>query len=261
VKAHEKNQLKTPLALAFVVAMLAATTASCSGSGGHGRVTGVLNAPDCWSGKFDLEPDFFAGAPYRSSLTLRIQRGSDNETFSDGISILIDDTSIIRPSDGVVGEYGQSLAVDIPAGVTPPGVPLAANATPAPVHFVLSLQKSCQTENVALYAVAQVTLPTDDTCTITEDIDGADTASGCAKAAPAGAGTGKSTISFESLFDGDPTESNAAARLNSGCFDVYLADPRDVDPGGKGPPPKCLGHLRGNFDFYFERGRPQQPFP
>lgn len=247
--------------LVLVVIALAMTTAACGGGGGHGRVTGVLNAPDCWSGKFDLQPDFFAGAPYRSALNLRIQRGSDNETFSDGVSILIDDTSTIRPSATSAGEYGRQLAVDIPAGVTPPGVPLVANPTPAPAHFVLSLQKSCQTQLVALYAVAQVTMPTDDTCTITEEIDGSDTATGCASALPAGAGNGKSTISFESLFDGDPTESSAALRLNRGCFDVYLADPRDVDPGGKGPPPKCRGHLRGNFDFYFERGRPQQPFP
>ena len=247
--------------LGFVALALAATTASCAGSGGHGRVSGVLNAPDCWSGKFDLEPDFFAGVPYRSTLSLRIQRGSSSETFSDGVSILIDDTSKIRPSDKSAGEYNQPLAVDIPAGVTPPGVPLTANPTPAPAHFVLSLQKSCQTQQVALYAVAQVTMPTDDTCTVAEDIDGADTATGCAGPMVAGAGSGKSTISFNSLFDGNPQESNAAARLNRGCFDVYLADPRDVDPGGKGPPPKCRGHLRGTFDFYFERGRPQQPFP
>ncbi len=253
--------LRSAGSLAFVAFALAATTASCGGGAGHGRVTGVLNAQDCWSGKFDLEPDFFAGVPYRSTLTLRVQRGSDFQTFSDAVSILIDDTSKIRPGDTSGGEYNQPLTVDIPAGVTPPGVPLVANPTPAPVHFVLSLQKSCQTQQVALYAVAQVTMPTDDSCTVTESIDGADTASGCANPMPAGAGSGKSTISFTSLFDGNPQESNAAARLNRGCFDVYLADPRDVDPGGKGPPPKCRGHLRGNFDFYFERGRPEQPFP
>jgi hypothetical protein len=244
----------------FAALVLALSSASCGSGGGRGRVTGVLDAPDCWSGKFDLQPDFFAGVPYRQSLTLRIQRGSDSETFSDGVSILIDDTSKIRPGT-TAGEYGKPLQVDIPASVTPPGVPLAANANPAPAHFVLYLQKSCQTQEVALYAVREVTMPTDGSCTITEDIEGSDPASGCVNALPAGPGTGKSTMAFESLFDGDPQESNAAARLNRGCFDVYLADPRDVDPGGKGPPPRCQGHVRGNFDFYFERGRPQQPFP
>ena len=41
----------------------------------------------------------------------------------------------------------------------------------------------------------------------------------------------------------------------------YLADPRQISPGGLGPPPPCWGHLKGNFHFYFQRGRPAQPFP
>jgi hypothetical protein len=72
---------------------------------------------------------------------------------------------------------------------------------------------------------------------------------------------GRSTITFTSLFDGNPDETVAAKRLSTATFDVYLADPRDVCPGGTGPPPRCRGHLTGNFNFYFERGRPGQPFP
>ena len=63
------------------------------------------------------------------------------------------------------------------------------------------------------------------------------------------------------VFDGDPTEVSAAQRLNQGTFDVYLADPREICPGGLGPPPLCRGSLHGEFNFYFERGRPAQPFP
>ncbi|MDB4995449.1 MAG: hypothetical protein JWM74_2881, partial [Myxococcaceae bacterium] len=48
---------------------------ACSLGEGQGVITGTLNVPNCWSGKFDLHPDFFAGVPYRDSLTLRIQNG------------------------------------------------------------------------------------------------------------------------------------------------------------------------------------------
>jgi hypothetical protein len=67
-------------------------------------------------------------------------------------------------------------------------------------------------------------------------------------------------MTFYSLFDGNPDESNAQQRLTDATFDLYLADPRDICPGGVGPPPRCQGHLTGYFRFYFERGSPAQPF-
>ena len=78
-----------------------------------------------------------------------------------------------------------------------------------------------------------------------------------------GAGTpiGTSTIVFNNLFDGNENESDAAKRLTDATFDFYLADPREICSGGLGPPPPCRGHLSGNFRFYFQRGRPAQPFP
>ena len=62
---------------------------------------------------FDLSPDFFAGVPYRQGLQLRFQAGSDFETYSDGVSILLYDISQVRPdpSTGFAGKYGQPLAV------------------------------------------------------------------------------------------------------------------------------------------------------
>jgi hypothetical protein len=68
-------------------------------------------------------------------------------------------------------------------------------------------------------------------------------------------------MTFYSLFDGNPNEENAQQRLTEAAFTLYLADPRDVCPGGIGPPPRCQGYLTGNFKFYFERGSPAQPFP
>jgi hypothetical protein len=92
---------------------------------------------------------------------------------------------------------------------------------------------------------------------------GADPTTGCDpnRESPAGVGSGKSVIAFTSIFNGKLDESTAAERLTAGCFDVYLADPRDIAPGGLGPPPRCRGHIKGTFSFFFERGRPSQPFP
>jgi hypothetical protein len=72
---------------------------------------------------------------------------------------------------------------------------------------------------------------------------------------------GHSTITFTSLFDGNEQAVSAAERLNQGSFSVYLADPREVCPGGLGPPPPCRGFLQGTFSFDFQQGRPAQPFP
>lgn len=72
---------------------------------------------------------------------------------------------------------------------------------------------------------------------------------------------GTSTIMFSNLFDGNEDETDAQERLTDAQFDFYFADPREVCPGGIGPPPPCRGHLVGYFRFYFERGQPAQPFP
>lgn len=252
---------------------LGASTSSCSLGEGQGAISGTLNVPLCWSGRFTLNPDFFAAVPYRNSVQLRIQSGGDYQTFSDGLSILVDDVATTR------GQYlGRPLEVALSPEVTPPGVPIQAIANPALVHMTLYLQRTCHTQNVALYVVDQVTLNPDGSCDAPEagdvpsscgEVGVATPADAGADAAPADASTappspiGKSTITFFKLFNGDPDEANAAERLTEASFDVYLADPREVCPGGLGPPPRCRGHLVTNprFKFYFERGRPGQPFP
>lgn len=237
---------------------------ACSQGEGSGKIAGTLNVPNCWTGPYDLEADFLAGEPYRSTLQIRIQSGSDYESFSDGISILINDITKIRPdpTTGFAGTYGQPLVVDLPPSVVPPGQPVIPKADPANVSLSLYMQKSCQTQNVTVYAIDEVTVPTDGTCTAAP-MKGADPMQNCDPNLQAadGVGDGKSHIAFTSLFDGNIDESQAADRLTAGCFDVYLADPRDENPGPNPPPPVCRGHIRGAFSFYFERGRPGQPFP
>lgn len=244
----------------------------CSQGGGTGTACGTLQIADCWTGPFNLQPDFFAAVPTQSSgaLQIRIQNGGGIETFSDGIAILIDDIANVQ--------LGQTTIVSLPVGVAPPGVPIVANPTPPNVHATLYLQKSCRTQNLALYALAAVALNPDGSCgapgsgepntcplpaptgTLTSDgatpltIDASVDGGPAAVSAPIGV----STIVFDKLFDGDPNESDADKRLTDvPDFNLYFADPRDTPLG----PPPCLGHLVGNFKFYFERGQPEQPYP
>jgi hypothetical protein len=273
--------------LLALAAISAAALGSCSiGTGSvTGAVVGTLNVPDCWSGPYNLQPDFYAAVPYMTTLELRIQKGGDYETFSDGVAILIDDTTKIIPN-----EYGEALTVSLPAGVTPVGVPLAANPNPSIVHMSLYLQQTCRIQDVALYALDSVTLNPHGNCDSADGgqpiivcpgsesglVDGgrapssdagADDAGADAGAADASAGDagaqpiGHSTITFTSLFDGNENAVSASERLNQGTFSVYLADPREMCPGGVGPPPPCRGYLTGNFSFEFQLGRPAEPFP
>ena len=248
--------------LASFALSIAILAPACSQGEGEGRIVGTLDAPDCWTGEFELNPDFLAAVPYRDAITLRIQSGSDFQSFSDGLTILINDRTKIRPdpSRGFAGRYREPLRVDLPPEVTPPGTPVKAEADPALVNMALYLQRSCRTQTVTLQAVDEVTIPSDGTCTAPA-LRGADPTQGCAadKEAAGGVGSGKSVIAFTSISNGKLDEETAAQRLNAGCFDVYLADPREASPGG--PPPPCRGHIRGSFSFFFERGRPSQPFP
>jgi hypothetical protein len=297
-----------PLLLAIGLAVLLAP--ACSLGQGTGCVAGNLDVLDCWSGLFNLHPDFFSANPTNGGgLQIRIQNGIDYETFSDGIVILVDDLGEVRGDPGADGTphpplLGQSLVVGLPPGVTPPGVPVRPVANPTIVHATLYLEHTCRPQNVALYALDAVTLEADGTCNrpVTGEpapacgapatlndagivvgsagggTDGGADASveaGSSSAIPADGGPGlcgiierqwptnvaTSTITFRNLFDGNPGESNAQQRLSDGDFDFYLADPREVCPGGLGPPPPCRGHVQGSFHFFFQRGRPAQPFP
>ncbi|CAN5166367.1 hypothetical protein BH09MYX1_BH09MYX1_09930 [soil metagenome] len=225
-----------------------ALASACNVGDGQGSATGTLNVTDCWSGKFDLQPDFFGATPFGDTLQFRIQRGSDLMNFSDGLSLLVTDAARVR-SDLL----GKPLGVALPAEVSPPGVPVKATADPALVQFSLYLQRSCRPEVPALYAVTEATTNADGSC------DAATVA--LAKDCSATTTTKKSTITFQHLFNGIPEEPDADKRLSEATFDVYLADPRETCPGGLGPPPPCRGHITGAFRFYFTRGRPAQAFP
>ncbi len=281
----------------LTVALAAWLAPACSLAEGTGTVSGTLNVDNCWSGPYNLQPNFFAAVPSANpyfgnipneleqldTLQLRIQNGGDFESFSDGLEILVDDVGQVLGQPTADGQprpslLDENLVVSLPPGVTVTGVPVIPEPNPAIVSAALYLQKTCRTQNVALYALSAVTvdpvygctrLPGGDpplTCgapaTLPDPDGGAIEPAYAQAGADAGAGVVRSSwINFTSLFDGNPDESEASKRLTQATFEFYLADPRDICPGGLGPPPRCQGHLTGNFKFYFERGQPAQPFP
>lgn len=302
------SSVRRTLTATSVVALVQVVAPGCSIGDGSGYVTGTLDVPDCWSGKFDLNPNFFAADPYNSAVTIRIQNGGDYQTYSDGISILVDNVHEIRGDAPFSPSLlGRPLKVDLPAGVAIAGAPVTPNPDPALVHITVYLQKSCPTQNSALYALDSVSVDANGNCNpvptgpyilqcnapsaegvlALASTDGGADASTDARAGdatlfgeggsagdaativeseagtilPASAPVRHSTITFQSLFDGNEDETSAAERLTEASFMLYLADPRDACPGGLGPPPPCRGFLTGSFQFYFERGSPGQPFP
>lgn len=200
---------------------------------------------------YDLLPDFFAAVPYREQILITIQRGSDISELSDGLAVLVSDIEVIRSAidkkrklamaagateEEALQEYVE-VPVGLPTGIDPPGSPetprppcdrKAQLCTAQPVAVSLYLQKSCHNQNSVLYAVSGY-------------------------------------IRFRSLFSGDLNEKSAAEKLTDGELDVVIGDPRDVPPGepidGDAIPAKLTSRLTGYFRFYFERGKPAQPFP
>jgi len=208
----------------------------CSLGEGEGDVkSDALIAKDCWEGEYDLQPDFFAAVPVptRETLNIRVQRGTDTQEVSDGLTVLVQDLEEIRgytDTDGVKheGRLNTPLAVTLSPGVLPPGATFPA---PPPlgqpeVHMALYLQRSCRSQNTVLYAVS-------------------------------------GSITFHSLFSGDPNEADAANKFTDAEFSVWMGDPRDAPVGQAADqiPAEDQSLVTGFFRFYFERGQPGQPFP
>jgi hypothetical protein len=214
-----------------LVAAASALAFGCTVGEGEGFVRSEkLFVEDCWNGPFDLQPTFFAANPFNDTMMIRIQRGEESVEVSDGMLIIINDVKAIR--DGGLGT--DKLAIGLPPGVSPIGVPERVNLEPPKVSLSLYLYDTCHVQNSALYAV-------------------------------------EGSIQFESLFSGDPNEDRAEDRLTKASFRAQVVDPRDVEisdgatlsPGGPalGYPPDRVSEVVGDFEFYFQRGVPAQPFP
>lgn len=197
----------------------------CSLGQGEGEVkSDKLIATDCWDSTYDMQPDFFAAVPYRETLQIRVQRGTDLQEVSDGLGILVNDVPTVREE-----MLGQAVEVTLPPGVQPPGSPVPEpepGASEGLVHMALYLQQSCHNQNTVLYAVS-------------------------------------GQITFTELFSGDPNEADAVDKYTDASFDVMVGDPRDVELGAPADsiPAERQSRVTGYFRFYFERGQPGQPFP
>lgn len=198
---------------------LALVALGCSTAEGDGEVTSKrLYVEDCWNGPFSLDPTFFGTNPYQDTQLIRIQRGDNLEEVSDGLIVLVKDVSTIRDE-----ALGKELKVGMPAGVTPPGMPIQYDPEPALVNLSLYLHDTCHEQNGTLYSVS-------------------------------------GGITFASLFSGDPNEDNADDRLTEASFSATFADPRHLLPSGDVDPERT-SQVTGWFRFYFQRGQPAQPFP
>lgn len=205
---------------------LAVFAPGCSLGEGVGQVySDNLFAVNCWNDRYEMDPDFFAAEPFRDTMQIRVQHGSDLKEVSDGFVILVNDVTAIRD-----GFLGQPIPVSLPPGVAPPGVPVGEQcggaACPDPtVHVALYLLQSCHNQNTVLYGLS-------------------------------------GSVTFTDLFSGDENERTGADKLTDATFDVMVGDPRDApltgDDAGIVP---NQSRLRGSFRFFFERGQPAQPFP
>ena len=104
-----------------------ALAAACAKGSGEGNAVGRVWAPGCGlNGEpFALNPDFFAMQPSASVeiIDIVVQRGSDLQSYTDGISVFIRDPQILKES---------MLGTDIAFG-----------GLEAPVEMTLFLNATC----------------------------------------------------------------------------------------------------------------------
>ena len=212
------------LATVTVLALSLTVATGCTFVGqGEGEVKSEhLSVPGCWDGPFDLNPDFFAAVPYRDTMQIRVQRSSDLQEVSDGLSVLVNDVPEIR-SSALGTEVQVGLAPKLLAEIAP-GKPQG----PAPqVNLALYLQFSCHNQNIVLYAVSG-------TITFYELFSGDPNES---------VGAEKLTDAMFDVTIADPRD----AVPDTG---IPLEIPEDR-----------TSPLTGFFRFHFQRGQPGQPFP
>ena len=210
--------------------LLALTPLACTVGEGTGDVkSDHLYVADCWNGSFDLNPDFFGANPDNGvSLMIRVQRGDNVEDVSDGLDVLVNDLQDVRTQLSMAKSQGATsvdIPVGMPPGVSPPGVPITFNPDPPKVSLALYLHNTCHQQDGTVYSVS-------------------------------------GTITFESLFSGDLNESSSEDRHTVAHFtNVSFADPRELAAASDTTAQAALTSMvSGNFDFFFQRGQPSQPF-
>ncbi|MEP7052051.1 MAG: hypothetical protein ABJB12_16920 [Pseudomonadota bacterium] len=118
----------------------------------------------------------------------------------------------------------ENIPVGMPRGVTPPGVPVVYDPDPPKVSLSLYLHNTCHQQNGTIYSVS-------------------------------------GTINFSSLFSGDLNEGSSENRLSRASFTAGFADPRELADAPDADAQAALtSAVTGDFNFFFQRGQPSQPF-
>ena len=128
---------------------------------------------------------------------------------------------LVNDLQDVRQHLNEDIDVGLPRGVTPPGVPVVYDPDPPKVSLSLYLHNTCHQQNGTIYSVA-----------------------------------GK--INFSSLFSGDLNEGSSENRLSKAKFTADFADPRERADATD--PTAVTSTVTGDFNFYFQRGQPSQPF-
>jgi hypothetical protein len=207
--------------------LLAATLGlACSVGQGSGEVTSeMLTVEGCFSGKFDMDPDFFGANPYGNTLTIRVQRGEQEIQVSDGITLLVNDVADAR------ARLLEPLTLGLPQGVSPLGFPLPERPEPPDASLSLYLNNSCRSQNAVLMAYT-----------------------GTVTFRRLFSGDPNEENSDDRVTDGE---------LDALLINPREALPRDpVDGGAPFEFPMDLASpIHAEFNFVFHRGTPAQPFP
>jgi hypothetical protein len=194
---------------------------------GEGFVTslGDLYVDNCWKGPYDLQPDFFGANPYEDTLTIRVQRGEQDISVSDGFTMLVYDVPTVRASLGI------DLPIGLPIGVSPLGFPLPPVPAPPAATLTLYFNASCRTQNANLSAYKG-------SVTFTKLFSG-------------------------DLNEEDSDDRLTEGSFTASVVDPRHAIP-SVDEDGNATytyPEDMTSEVSGAFKFVFHRGTPAQPFP
>lgn len=85
------------LALFAAVCSVGLFLAACSVGHGEGELNGTLYIAGCRrEGPFELQPDAFFAQAAEELLTIRVQRGGNIEIYSDGLAVLVADSTMLK---------------------------------------------------------------------------------------------------------------------------------------------------------------------
>ena len=120
--------------------------AACTKGSGEGNAVGQVWAPDCGlNGEpFALNPDFFAMQPSASVeiIDIVVQRGSDLQTYTDGLSIFIRDPQMLKETmlgmEIELGGLSAPIELTLYLNATCPGIariPVVYGAVSGTIRF------------------------------------------------------------------------------------------------------------------------------